>query len=174
MARRKGRAARLHKVVRVNAQQRTSCDTSDGGTHTTPRRCDDRPGCAAQRARRGTMKKYLDRPSEFLLDQIVLSDGRKLGDAVDADPWLPLDVVAPLLARDENGTPRYRLVYLELPRGHAKTSMLAAAALTEAILHRSTDVVFAAADEDQAAIALDQIKGFLARNPLLASAVEPL
>ncbi len=109
---------------------------------------------------------------EFVRQEITLADGRRFGAAVGVDGWLERDLLAPVFARDAAGLPAYRLVYLELPRGHWKSGGAAAIALTEATLDdEPTDVVVAAADRDQAAIVLENIDSYVARNPRLAGLV---
>jgi phage terminase large subunit-like protein len=105
----------------------------------------------------------------FVKEQIVLADGDAVGDRLAADPWIERDLLAPAFARDEHGLPRHRLVYVELPRGHWKSGGVAAIGTAEAALHGSTDVVIAAADSDQARIVLENVDGYLARNPTLGA-----
>jgi len=111
-------------------------------------------------------------PLQFVLEQIVLSDGRRVGDAVGADPWITTSMLQPVFAVDADGLPLNKLVYLELARGHWKSGGIAAVALAEAILHGSTDVVIAAADADQARVVFDNIAGYLDRNPALRASVK--
>lgn len=103
----------------------------------------------------------------FVREQIRLSDGRRVGEAIGSDPWIERDVLRPVFERDEEGLPRHKLVYLELPRGHWKSGAVAAIACTEAVLNASTDIVVAAADQDQARIVGENLDGYLARNPAL-------
>src|SRR5207245_773092 len=72
-------------------------------------------------------------------------------------------------ARTAEGAPRYRSLYFELPRGHWKSGGVAAIATSEAALHPSTDVVCVAADSDQARIVLENVDGYIARNPAVGS-----
>ena len=88
----------------------------------------------------------MSRELRFVRDEIVLADGRRVGETLDADPWIEEDLLGPVFERDASG--RFRLVYDELPRGHAKSSYAGAIALAETFLHDSTDVVAAAADRD--------------------------
>lgn len=106
-------------------------------------------------------------PLAFVRSELVLPDGRRVGDASGPDGWIERDLLRPVFARDAAGLPAHRLVYLELPRGHWKSGGGAAIAVTEAVLHPSTDVVVVAADRDQAAIVAENIDGYLARNPSL-------
>jgi hypothetical protein len=103
-------------------------------------------------------------PVAFVRQQIVLADGRRVGAALDDDQWIEEDVLAPVFERDAASLPRFRLVYLELPRGHWKSGGAAAIALTEAVLFPDTDVVVAAADTDQARIVIENLDGYLSRN----------
>jgi len=108
-------------------------------------------------------------PLGFVENEIVLADGRPVCNGLAADPWIRSRVLAPTLAVNEVGLPRYRLVYLELPRGHWKTGGAAAVATAEAALHPSTDVVIGAADTDQARINLENVLGYLDRNESLGA-----
>jgi phage terminase large subunit-like protein len=111
----------------------------------------------------------VSRELDFICEEIVLPDGRKVGEALAPDPWIAEHVLSPVFEKDTKGRPRHRLCYFEMPRGHAKSLYAAAVATAESGLHGSTDVVIVAADKDQAAIVLDHLKGFLARNPSLAA-----
>lgn len=122
------------------------------------------------------LRRYRDPvegPVRFIADQIALPDGRTVGRAMVADPWVDRDVLRPIFAVDADGLPLHRLVYDELPRGHWKSGAGAAVAVAEAILRPSTDVVIAAGDRDQAAIVADHIAGYLARNPALGGSFVP-
>lgn len=105
----------------------------------------------------------------FVEKEIVLADGRTAGDGLAADPWIGERLLAPILAVDERGLPRYRLAYVELPRGHWKSGGIAAIATAEAALYPDTDVVVGAADTDQARIILENVGGYLHRNPELGA-----
>jgi hypothetical protein len=105
----------------------------------------------------------------FVREQIVLADGRTVGEAMGEDGWIVERILAPTFARNDAGRPRFKLVYIELPRGHWKSGGAAAIGTTEAALHGSTDVVIAAADRDQAAIVLENVDGYLARNRALGA-----
>jgi len=68
----------------------------------------------------------------FVEKEVVLADGRTVGDGLAADPWIRERLLAPILAVDEAGLPRFRLAYVELPRGHWKSGGIAAIATAEA------------------------------------------
>ena len=112
------------------------------------------------------LRRYIADRHAFRREQIVLPNGKRLGDC--EEPWQTRHVFGPLDAM--NGSePRYRLVYFELHRGGAKSSYLAAEALTTAILDNDTRVYFLAGDKEQAGIARDMLEGYIRRNPSLES-----
>lgn len=106
-------------------------------------------------------------PIGFVRREIVLANGRTVGEGLRTDPWIEQEMLRPAFAKTEDGKPRFRLVYTELPRGHWKSGGVAAIAVAESALHPSTDVVVAAAGREQAAIVLENVDGYLARNPEL-------
>jgi phage terminase large subunit-like protein len=127
---------------------------------------------------RVTVAQPLDRYREpvegairFILDQIILPTGKRVGDVIDADLWIRDRVLRPVLDLDVDGLPRHQLAYLELPRGHAKSTYAAALAVAETMLFDSVDVVIAAGDRDQGVIVLDALDGFLERNSALSRSV---
>jgi phage terminase large subunit-like protein len=100
-----------------------------------------------------------------LMGSLVLEDGRRWAEA--AAPWQSADAGAIL---DTSGP---RLHYLTRPRGASKTTDLAAvaiAALVAQLPPRSRSYA-AAADQDQAALLLDAIGGFLSRTDGLVGAL---
>ena len=109
----------------------------------------------------------------FVREEIVLPDGRTVGDALarGGDDWIVDELLAPAFAVDGEGLPLHALVYEELARGHWKSGGAGVIALTEAILEPGTDVVIAAGDVDQAAIVLGHLDGYCARNPRLGALV---
>ncbi len=112
------------------------------------------------------LRRYLVDRHAFRREQLILPDGRRF--AAAEERWQTEHVFAPLDARDDDGW-RYRLLYLELPRGHAKTTMGAMEALTVALLEDGVRVYFAGADKDQAGIGFEMLTGFIKRNPSLQS-----
>lgn len=100
----------------------------------------------------------------FREEILRLEDGRTLGAALE--DWQREHVFGPIDAIDENGHPRYRLLDFELPRGHGKTTGIAAVVVTELILGGHDLRAFAfASDEDQAGLLHDAAAGFIARLP---------
>jgi Terminase large subunit, ATPase domain len=95
----------------------------------------------------------------FRREAILLEDGRPLGEVMD--PWQADD----FRALDD---PAHRHAYLERPRGHSKTGDLGTEAVTELVLGRPAAQLFcAAADEDQARLLLEDVRGKFERSPML-------
>lgn len=90
------------------------------------------------------------------------------------EPWQTENVFAPLDAVDQDGHERFQLLYLELPRGHAKTATLAMEALASAFLDGDVRIFMAAADQDQARLSHEALVGYLKRNPALRSSFKVL
>ncbi len=88
-------------------------------------------------------------------DAVLLEDGRRLGDAMDA--WQREDFEA----LDD---PQSRHAYLERPRGHSKTGDVGTEAVVELLAGAPGQRLFAfGADEDQARILFDDVCGKLGR-----------
>lgn len=114
---------------------------------------------------------YLDDPMLFRREQLILDDGRPLGDALEV--WQEREVFAPMDARRRDGRYRNRLIYLELPRGHGKTTMVAGEAVTQLVFGGYDwrgHVV--AGDQDQARELFNAAAGFIKRNPMLEGSFE--
>ncbi|MBW3589518.1 MAG: phage terminase family protein [Actinobacteria bacterium] len=110
--------------------------------------------------------RYLEDPMAFRNEQLILSDGRRLGEALE--DWQRKKVFDPLDELQDDGRYRYRLCYFELPRGHAKTTMVAGEALTQLVLGGyDWRGHIAAGDKEQARELFDAAVGFIRRNPLL-------
>jgi hypothetical protein len=105
----------------------------------------------------------------FVKDEILLGDGRSVGEALPDDPWIETEILEPVFRRRGDGSPAHRLVYAELPRGHAKSTYAAAVAVAEAVLHPGTEIIIAATDTEQARIVLEHTDAFLRRNGRLGS-----
>jgi phage terminase large subunit-like protein len=95
----------------------------------------------------------------FRREAILLEDGRALGEVME--PWQADD----FRALDD---PAHRHAYLERPRGHSKTGDLGTEAVTELVLGRPGSQLFcAAADEEQARLLLEDVRGKFERSPTL-------
>lgn len=127
---------------------------------------------ATSRAARARARQLLERFREmdrmaFRRDFLILKDGKPLRDALE--PWQIDNILTPLDARTAEGMPTYRLLYIELPRGHAKTTIAAAEALTELATSDPFRRVYAfAVDEKQADLLRDAAAGFVKRNAHLS------
>jgi hypothetical protein len=96
---------------------------------------------------------------EFRRTQILLEDGRRFGDAMEA--WQQNDFEAL-----DSGA--YRHAYLERPRGHSKTGDIATEAVGELVLGPKGQRLYCvAADEDQGRLLFDDVAGKFQRNPAL-------
>ncbi len=106
-------------------------------------------------------------PLSFIAHELTAATGQRFGELWARDPWITRDVLRPILARTSEGLPRHALVYVELSRGHAKSSYAAAIATAEVMLHDSTDVAVIAADRDQAKFITEHLDRFIRDNPEL-------
>lgn len=111
-------------------------------------------------------QRYVADRHAFRREQIILPDGRTLGEA--EEPWQTEFIYGPLDELDASGQWLYRVLDYELPRGHAKTTMDAAEAITVAVMERDWRIYIAAADQEQAGIAFEILTGMVKRNPRLA------
>ncbi len=111
------------------------------------------------------LKLYRADPREFVLDQMVMDDGPVFREV--CEPWEDEHILTPIFARDEQGLPRYSLLYLQLMKGAGKTTLLAMCSNAEAVLFPYTFTYLLAGDRDQADILLDFAWDFLERNPSL-------
>ncbi len=106
-------------------------------------------------------------PLAFIAHELTAATGDRFGALWPADPWIQRDVLRPILARTSEGLPRHKLAYIELSRGHAKSSYAAAIATAEVMLNDSTDVAVIAADKDQARFITEHLDRFIRENPEL-------
>ncbi len=111
------------------------------------------------------LKLYRADPREFVLDQMVMDEGRLFREV--CEPWQYEHILTPIFARDEHGLPVHSLLYLQLLKGGGKTSLLAMCAVAEALLFSETFCYLLAGDKDQAEILQDFAWDFLERNPAL-------
>jgi len=100
----------------------------------------------------------------FRETMILLEDGTPLGARMEG--WQRQDFAAL-----DSG--QYRHAYLERPRGHSKTGDLGTECVTELILGRPGQALYcAAADEGQAGLLFEDVKGKFERNPALRPLVK--
>lgn len=118
-----------------------------------------------------SLDRYLEDAMAFRQEQLILEDGRRLGDALER--WQHENIFAPLDVKQQDGRYRYRLAYLELPRGHAKTTMIGGEAVTQLTLAgRNWRGHIAAGDREQARELFDAAAGFIRRNRYLEPAFD--
>ena len=110
-------------------------------------------------------ERYLRDRHAFRRAQILLPDGRTFGEA--EEPWQQQHVFGPLDTQTGLGEPLYRLLYYELPRGHAKSTVAAMEAITLSVMERGWRIYIGAGDQDEAAIILSILRGMVNRNPRL-------
>lgn len=110
---------------------------------------------------------YLADPMLFRREQIVLDGGGALlGEVIE--PWQEENIFGPLDERQADGRYKHRLAYLELPRGHAKTTMVASEAVTQLVFGGPDwRGHIAAGDKDQARELFHAAARFIQRNPNL-------
>lgn len=109
-----------------------------------------------------------------LLAQLTLPTGEKLGETWERDPWLLERVLLPILAVGDDGLPVNPHCFLELARGHAKTSTAGALAIAEVLLRPATEVVAIASDYDQAALLRAVVAGQTRRHAQLRECLRPV
>ena len=102
------------------------------------------------------------------LSALTLPTGETWGAAMERDPWIERDVLGPVLERNPDGTPRYRICWIELARGHGKTSLVAGVGLVAALGKPGVNVFCIATDAEQASLVLESLDGQQRRNPKLA------
>ncbi len=110
---------------------------------------------------RATLRRWKSNRMAFRREVLCLPDGRSYG--LSLEPWQLEDLQA-MDQRDE-----YPNVLLSRPRGHSKTSDLAAEVVCELFLGVPGGRLFAAAvDSDQARLLHELAAGFIQRSPILA------
>ena len=117
-----------------------------------------------------TAAEYIADRHEFRKAELTLPDGSRFGDV--EEKWQSEHIWKPLDERLEGGQWRYRLVYFELARGHAKSFSGAAEALTTAFFEQNANIYIAAVDRQQAEICYDHLSGMVHRNERLAASVD--
>jgi len=108
--------------------------------------------------------RYLTDRAAFRREQLVLPNGRLYGECEEL--WQRDHVWAPW----DSG--RYRVMYLEMSRGMAKTTKAAMGVLEWALFEEQSEIALFAGDEDQAGIALKIMGGMIRANPYLKSAFD--
>lgn len=96
-----------------------------------------------------------DLACDFFPTFLVHLEGPKAGKPFELEGWQSRDIIRPLFGwKRIDGTRRYRIAYIEIPRKNGKTTLAAGIALLLTFTDREAgaQVYSAAADKDQAAI----------------------
>ena len=84
--------------------------------------------------------------------------------------WQKRDIIRPLFGwKREDGTRKYRIAYIEIPRKNGKSTLAAGIALYLLFADREfgAETYSAAADRDQAAIVFETAKSMIEISPVL-------
>ena len=111
--------------------------------------------------------RYLKDRAAFRREQCVLPSGRLYGDV--EEPWQRSNLWGPYDEREPDGTPLRKLMYLEMARGMAKSTMAALAVLEFALFEPHGEAFLFASDADQAGICRKILAGLIRSNRALAS-----
>lgn len=111
-----------------------------------------------------------DRAVEFFERFLVHVKGRWAGCRFELMPWQRDDIIRPLFGWKRNdGTRRYRIAYIEIPRKNGKSSLAAGIALYLLFADNEpgAEIYSAAADREQAAIVFETAKAMVEASPAL-------
>jgi len=115
------------------------------------------------------LREYMNDPMAFRLEQMIMPDGEQWC----PDEWQVERILKPLDAVCDAGESQYNLFYIELPRKHDKTGIVAKEAIKEMVLGPDGQRMYAAAgDKEQAMILKECLEGFIRRNPVLKPSFE--
>lgn len=112
---------------------------------------------------REDLKRYRQDRHAFIREQVILPNGSLYGEAEEG--WQREHVWGPLDARNGGNAPKHHLTYLELARGHAKSTMASMKVMTSGILEDRLEVFFFAGDTEQAGICLTTLTEMIKANP---------
>lgn len=110
----------------------------------------------------------------FIENGLVHSKGRFAGQRFKLADWQKRDIVGPIFGElNPDGTRRYRMALIEIPRKNGKTQMAAAFALYLLLADEEigAEVYSAAADKDQARLVFGEAKRMLQSSPRLSEKV---
>lgn len=116
-----------------------------------------------------------DRAVGFFPRFLIHVKGEWAGRPFELDAWQREQIIRPLFGWKRNdGTRRYRTVYVEVPRKNGKSSLVAGIALIllYADGEQGGEVYSCAADRDQAAIVFDLAKQMVVHSPELSAISE--
>lgn len=108
----------------------------------------------------------------FFSTTLVHSKGEWAGEPFELQPWQARDIVRPLFGwKRADGTRRYRIAFIEVPRKNGKSTLCAGFALylLTADGEPGAEVYSAAADREQAGIVFEEAKAMVEASPELSS-----
>jgi len=117
------------------------------------------------------LRRYMANRMDFRLEQFIFEpsleapQGSLFKDV--CQQWQLDYIYKPLDERTEEGFPKYRLLYYQLPKKSGKTALLAGEGLVQLLLSSmpSEENYIIAGDKEQASYVLRKIKDFIERNP---------
>ena len=116
-----------------------------------------------------------DRAVRFFPECLVHVEGEFAGRPFELEPWERDEIIRPLFGwKRADGTRRYRICYLEVPRKNGKSTLAAGIALylTFADREPGAQVFSAAADREQASIIFDLARSMVEASPQLRERAE--
>ena len=112
-----------------------------------------------------------DRAVAFIETMITHCKGEWSGQPFILADWQKEEIIRPIFGwKREDGTRKYRTVYIEIPRKNGKSNICAALGIYMlfADSERGAEIYSAAADTGQAKIVFDIAKQMVAQNPELS------
>lgn len=120
-------------------------------------------------------ERAADAAERFFSRILVHVKGEWAGQPFELEPWQRDEVIRPLFGwKNEDGTRRYRIAYIEIPRKNGKSTIAAGIALYLLFAdgEPGAEVYSAAADREQAAIVFELAKAMVESSPVLAKRAE--
>ena len=117
-----------------------------------------------------------DRAVAFFEKYLKHVEGEKAGQAFLLEPWQRDEVIRPLFGwKRPDGTRRYRVAWVEIPRKNGKSALASGLALYLLMAdgEPGAQVFSAAGDREQAAIVFSAAKGMVEASPALSKRCEP-
>lgn len=121
-------------------------------------------------------KKAADLAVMFFQRLLIHSKGEWAGQPFVLQDWQRDDIIRPLFGwKRADGTRKYRMVYIEIPRKNGKSTLCAGLALYMLFAdgEAGAEVYSAAADRDQARIVFEEAKSMVESSPALSKHGQP-
>jgi phage terminase large subunit-like protein len=115
-------------------------------------------------------KDAADLAVKFFSKYLIHVKGKKAGEAFRLDKWQEEKIIRPLFGwKRSDGTRKYRVAYVEIPRKNGKSTLCAGLALYMLFVDREpgAEVFSAAADREQAGIVFEVAKEMVLGSPAL-------